>query len=172
MSAVLQELRARLGVFDTHFQKEAFPFSRLPGGLPRGVLAEITGSGKTECVAQLLAENAALRCAWIESRFSLLPSALQQRGVCLEKVFFVEAGADAAWAAATVLRAQIFPLVVYRAPYGDLKELRRFQLLAGKSHTTMLLLGDEPVAQAWPIRLSLTAKEKGRRLAVVKGGVR
>lgn len=169
MSAVLQELRARLGVYESHFQKEALPFSRLPNGLPRGVLAEITGNGKTECVAQLLAENPALRCAWIEERFSLLPSALAQRGVCLEKVFFVEGGADAGWVAATVLRAQIFPLVVYRAPYGELKELRRFQLLAGKANTTMILLGDQP-SRAWPIRLWVEAREKGRRLALVKGG--
>ena len=108
------------------------------------------------------------RCAWIESRFSLLPSALLQRGVCLEKIFFVEAGEDSAWAAATVLRAQLFPLVVYQAPYGDLRELRRFQLLAGKSNATMILLGHEP-AHAWPIRLSLEASSSGRRLSVVKG---
>jgi len=169
MSAVLQELRARLGITESHFQKGVLPFSRLPKGLPRGVLAEITGSGKTECVAQLLAENPLLRCAWIESPFSLLPSALAQRGVSLEKVFFVEGGANAGWAAATVLRAQIFPLVVYRAPYGELKELRRFQLLAGKANTTMILLGDQ-TAHAWPIRLSWEAREKGRRLALAKGG--
>ncbi|MGZ3660670.1 MAG: hypothetical protein ACXVB9_05560 [Bdellovibrionota bacterium] len=169
MLAVLQELRARLGVFESHFQREAFPCSRLPNGLPRGILAEITGAGKTESVAQLLAENPALRCAWIEARFSLLPSALLQRGVSLEKIFFVEAGENAAWAAATVLRAQIFPIVVYRAPYGDLKELRRFQLLAGKSNATMILLGDQPAEHAWPIRLSLEAREKGRRLAPLKG---
>lgn len=169
MSAVLQELRARLGVFESHFQKESVPFSRLPGGLPRGILAEITGRGKTESVAQLLAENPALRCAWIESRFSLLPSALLQRQVALEKLFFVDAGEDAAWAAATVLRAQLFPLVVYHAPYRDLRELRRFQLLAGKSHSTMVLLADQPATNAWPIRLSLEAREGGRRLAVLRG---
>jgi hypothetical protein len=169
VSAVLQELRARLGVFESHFQKEAFPYPPLPGGLPRGILTEITGRGKTEAVARLLAENAGLRCAWIEDRFSLLPSALAQRGVSLEKVFFVEAGLEAGWAAATVLRAQLFPLVVYRAPYGDVRELRRFQLLAGKGHSTMVLLGDQPAAHAWPIRLSLEAREKGRRLFVTRG---
>jgi hypothetical protein len=165
VSAVLQELRARLGVFESHFQRESFPFPGLPEGLPRGILAEITGRGKTESVARLLAENPALRCAWIESRFSLLPSALLQRRVALEKIFFVDAGADAPWAAATVLRAQLFPLVVYHAPYGEVRELRRFQLLAGKGHSTMLLLGEEPARDAWPIRLSLRASEGGRRLA-------
>jgi hypothetical protein len=169
VSAVLQELRARLGVFDNPAEKERIPFSRLPGGLPRGILAEITGRGKTESVAQLLAENPGLRCAWIESRFSLLPSALLQRQVSLENLFFVDAGADAAWAAGAVLRSQIFPLLIYHAPYGEVRELRRFQLLAGKSNGTMLLLGEEPARDAWPIRLSLEAREGGRRLAVAKG---
>jgi hypothetical protein len=169
VSAVLQEIRARLGLSETHLEREHLPFSRLPQGLPRGILAEITGRGKTESVALLLAENPSLRCAWIESRFSLLPSALPQRQVSLERIFFVDAGEDAAWAAATVLRAQLFPLVIYHAPYGELRELRRFQLLTGKSHSTMILLGEEPAQGAWPIRLSLTASENGRRLATARG---
>lgn len=163
MHAVLEEIRARLGAHPA--PSEPFPFSPLPNGLPRGILAEISGRGKTESVARLLAENPTLRCAWVEAHFSLLPSALPQRQVGLHRLFFVEAGKDAAWAATTILRAQIFPLVIYHAPYGDLKELRRFQLLAGKSRSTMILLGDEPAEAAWPIRLSLVAQENGRRLA-------
>lgn len=168
-AAVLQELRARLGAFDRHSPSEnRLPYSRLPSGLPRGILVELTGPGKTESVAQLLAENAGLRAAWVESRFSLLPSAFLQRQVNLEKIFFVEGGKDSAWAAATILRSQLFPLVIYHAPYGEERELRRFQLLAERSATTMLLLGEKPLEQsAWPIRMSLAAR--GRQLSVVKG---
>jgi hypothetical protein len=59
-------------------------------------------------------------------------------------------------------------LVVYHAPpYGDVRELRRFQLLAGKSHSTMILLAPEPTQGAWPIRLSLKAQARdGRKLVV------
>jgi len=167
-AAVLQELRARLGVFDSHFQREAFPYSRLSSGLPRGVLVELTGPGKTENVAQLLAENPGLRAAWVEQRFSLLPSALLQRRVNLEKIFFVEGGKDSAWAASSILRSQLFPLIIYHAPYGEERELRRFQLLAERSASTMILLRDQPLEErAWPIRISLAAR--GRQLSVVKG---
>lgn len=163
---LLQELRARLGAFASHSPLEAFPYSRLPSGIPRGILAEITGSGKTESIAQLLAENPALRVAWIESRFSLLPSALSQRHVSLEKIFFVEAGGEASWAAGAVLRSGLFPLVVYHAPYGEERELRRFQLLSEKAGSTMILLGEKPADRAWPIRLSLACA--GPRLSVVR----
>lgn len=167
MLAVLQELRARLGAWESHTQKETLPFSRLPNGLPRGSLVEITGPGKTENVATLLAENATLRCAWIESHFSLLPSALPQRKVNLETIFFVEGGTECAWAAATVLRSGLFPIVVYHAPYGEERELRRFQLLAEKASSTMILLGSKPQERAWPIRASLASE--GRRLKLIRG---
>lgn len=165
---LLEELRARLGVFDTHLQRASLPFSRLASGLPRGALVELTGAGKTSVAAQFLAENPGLRAAWVESRFSLLPSAFPQRSVQLEKIFFVEGGTHSAWAAATILRAQLFPVLVYHAPYGEERELRRFQLLAERSNTTMLLLGQKPLEQrAWPIRLSLEAR--GRELSLVRG---
>lgn len=166
---ILEELRARLGVFDTHFQRESLPFSRFAPGLPRGALVELTGPGKTSLVAQLLAENAGLRAAWVESRFSLLPSALPQRSVDLEKIFFVEGGKHSAWAAATILRAQLFPILVYNAPYGCERELRRFQLLSERSSTTMILLGSKPLGErAWPIKVSLLVA-RGRELTLLKG---
>jgi len=167
-AAVLQELRARLGAFDSHLTREAFSYSRLASGLPRGILVELTGPGKTENVVQFLAENASLRAAWVEQRFSLLPSAFVQRQANLEKIFFIEGGMQCAWAASTVLRSQLFPIVVYHAPYGEERELRRFQLLAERSNTTMILLADKPLEErAWPIRLSLASR--GRELSVVKG---
>ena len=168
VTPILEELRARLGVFDTHLQRESLPFSRFAPGLPRGALVELTGPGKTTLVAQFLAENSGLRAAWVESRFSLLPSAFPQRSVDLEKIFFVEGGKDSAWAAATILRAQLFPILVYPAPYGCERELRRFQLLSERSSTTMILLGQKPLeARAWPIKVALEAR--GRELTLVKG---
>lgn len=168
MLAVLEELRARLGAYERHQSASPLPYSRFGSGLPRGALVEITGHGKTESVLQLLRENPALRAAWVESHFSLLPSAFLQRQANLEKIFFVEGGKDSAWAAAVILRSQLFPVLVYHAPYGEERELRRFQLLAERSATTMILLGARPLEErAWPIRISLAVR--GRQLALVKG---
>lgn len=157
----LQELRARLGALETFSRRESRPYSLFPQGLPRGALVEISGAGKTECVAQFLAENAETPAAWIESEFSLYPPALLQRQRKLENTFFVEAGKDATWAAATILRARLFPLLVYHAPYTqDERQLRRFQLLAEKAEATMILLAKRKPHAAWPIALSLELKEK------------
>lgn len=150
----LQELRARLGALHN---REALRWSRLPTGLPKGGLVEISGAGKTEAVASLLAEQG-LPVAWVEHTLSVFPMALRQRKVELEKVFFVEAGKESAWAASAILRSQLFPLLVYHAPYGEERELRRFQLLAERSRATMFLLSDK-ASQAWPIALSLEMQD-------------
>jgi hypothetical protein len=150
----IQELRARIGSLE-RAEKESHSWSMVSGGIPRGGLVEICGHGKTEAVGRLLAEHAHTPTAWIEKDFSLLPSALAQRGVPLDKIFFVEAKAEYAWAATLILRARIFPFVVYHAPFGEEKELRRFQLLAERSRSTMLLLTEEKPTLAWPISLSL-----------------
>jgi len=154
----IQELRARIGSLE-RAEKENHSWSMVSGGIPRGGLVEICGHGKTEAVARLLAEHAQAPVAWIEKDFSLLPSALAQRGVPLDKIFFVEAKAECAWAAALVLRSQVFSFVVYNAPFGEEKELRRFQLLAERSRSTMLLLTEEKPSLAWPIALSLEMEQ-------------
>lgn len=159
----LQELRARIGALERK-SRESFPWSFLPGGMPRGALVEISGPGKTEAVARLLAENP-LPVAWVEAKFSLFPSGLRQHQVSLENIFFIESGKDAAWAAGTALRSQLFPLLVYSAPYGEERELRRFQLLAERANATMILLAKKP-SLAWPISLSLEMRD--RRPAVLR----
>lgn len=163
MSALhLQELRARLGAFEKLSRGESHPYSMLAGGLPRGALVEVAGPGKTESVAAFLAENAQTPAAWVESEFSLYPPALFQRRRKLHNTFFIEAGKDAAWAASAVLRARIFPLLVYHAPYHeDERQLRRFQLLAEKAQATVILMsrGRKPLA-SWPVALSLEVRER------------
>jgi hypothetical protein len=165
MSA-LQDLRARIGALESRFRKETLPYSRLAEGIPRSALVEISGSGKTEALVQFLAEHPQIPVAWIEARFSLFPTALQQRQAKLENLLFIEGKAECAWAATTVLRSQLFPLVAYHAPYGDEKELRRFQLLAERSRATMFLLAESPAENAWPIALSLAVH--GRSLRVLR----
>lgn len=164
MSA-LQDLRARIGAIEKFSRDESLPCSFLPQGLPRGALVEIAGAGKTESVVRFLAENPELGVAWIETSFSLYPPAIAQRRRPVENIFFVEAGKEAAWAASTVLRARLFPIVVYNAPYGDERELRRFQLLAERSRATMILLAKRALA-TWPISLSLEVRE--RKISVLR----
>lgn len=154
----LPELRARIGAY-TQSQKERLPCPFFSEGLPRGALVEVFGKGKREAVVQFLVENAQHSAAWIEKEFTLFPSALSQREAALEKIFFIEGKKESAWAASAVLRSQLFPIVVYQAPYGEERELRRFQLLAEKSKSTMILLPEKKLSLAWPIHLSLEMNE-------------
>jgi hypothetical protein len=157
----LQELRARIGALEKFTRAGALPFGGLEGGLPRGALVELAGSGKTESAARFLVENAALPAAWVESEFSLYPPALLQRGRQLHNTFFTEAGKDAPWAATTILRSRLFPVLVYHAPYReDERQLRRFQLLAERAEATVILLARGRPHASWPIALSLELRER------------
>lgn len=163
MSSV-QELRARLRGFHTSIIRESFPVSFFKGGFPRGAIVEITGRGKCEAVATFLAENPHYT-VWIEKNRKIFPYALLQRKVDLKKILFVEARKDAEWVAATALRSKVFPIIVYDCAYHDVRDLRRWQLLAEKAQTTMILLRDRP-SEFWPITLCL--KVNNRKVEILR----
>lgn len=158
----LQLLRAKLNAPST--PRHSFPWTKLPEGMPRGALVEIAGSGKTELTASFLAENPEIPAAWIEANFSVFPMALRQRNILLEKLFFVEGKKECAWAASTILRSQLFPLLIYHAPLGEDRELRRFQLLSEKASSTMILLCEKKASLAWPISLSLEIQKQNLKI--------
>ena len=158
----LQTLRAKLNAHNA--PRSSFAWSKLPEGMPRGALVEISGSGKTELAASFLAENTESPAAWIEAEFSVFPIALRQRKISLEKIFFVEGKKECAWAASTILRSQLFPILIYHAPFGEDRELRRFQLLSEKARSTMVLLCEKKATLAWPISLSLEAQKQNLKI--------
>jgi hypothetical protein len=163
--ARLKELAATIGS-SQQIDRTPWPCSQLEGGLPRGSLIEISGHGRTEALVRILAEHPELPSLWIEANFQLFPPALAQRKLVLERTYFVDAGREAAWAATTVLRSQICPFLIYHAPYGAERFLRRLQLLAERSGTIVFLLPEGKPRQAWPIHLSLEAK--GRKLHTLR----
>lgn len=156
---MLQALRAQIGMMEGNREKEHFPFSLLQTGVPRGALMELCGPGKTEVTVQFLAENPSLRVAWVEENLSVNPCAFMQRGVDLNRIFFVDAGVEAEWSALQVLRSQLFEVVVLHittttAQDSQERVLRRFQLAAEKAGVGVILLAEKP-RQAWPISLQL-----------------
>jgi hypothetical protein len=158
----LNQLREILGQHSPAVSRERFAFSLERDGIPRGAITEISGSpgsGKSEAVFKLISEtSSSIRVAWVEEDFTIYPCALLQAGVDLSRVLFSQAGGLACWSAQQILRSQLFPIVVLSARIREEIELRRLQLAAEKSCTTLLLLSDEPRRQgAWPIRLQLEA---------------
>ncbi len=148
--------------------RETWPSSLLPSGIPRGAISAVTGPGKTEFVTRFLAENPALKVAWVEEKFSVYPGAISQRRGGLERILFAESGRDSLWALLQILRSQLFNVVVFsstpstmgetgQAFYRDERTLRGLQLSAEKSSAAMLMILDEPVG-AWPVSLQLQTR--------------
>src|SRR4051812_17129647 len=74
-------------------QEPLIDFSLLQGGFAKGSLVEIAGSpgsGKTEVVLKLLAENPELRVAWVEEGMTVYPCAFPQHHVELKRILFVD----------------------------------------------------------------------------------
>ena len=119
----------------------------------------IEGAGKTEWVLQFLAQNSRGRVAWIEEELGVFPSAFSQYGVSLDRVLFVDAPPDQAlWSAQQILRSGVFQFLVLQRSKQSYEELnlRKLQLAAEKSNTTVILISPRPQKQgAWPISVQL-----------------
>lgn len=126
-----------------------------PIQLHRRAINQITGFGKTEFTVSLLASYPQWKSIWIEEKFSIHPSAFLQRNVTLEKIFFISSEKDWVWSTIQALKSQLFQiLVISMSSFCDEKILRRFQLLAKKSDTIILLLS-EKIQNSWPISLHI-----------------
>lgn len=144
----LEELKRLLQVKE----KENLSCSLLESGIPKGVITEITGTGKTEFVLAFLREHPTLRVAWIEENFSVYPFGFMQRNVSLDRILFVESGtSDTLWSVLQVLKSQIFSVVVVYAENLDLMALRKIQLASEKSGSATLWLTAKSRA-LWPVR--------------------
>lgn len=158
--------------------REHLPCPGLRAGMPVGSLCEVSGVGKTEFVVRFLAANPKLRVAWIEEELSVYPWAVFQREVSLDRILFMEAGADSLWTVNQALRSQLFGAVIFSSTttarpllssaqqrnevrmgqaqpwHRNERTLKSMQLSAEKSRATMIFLSDDPVG-AWPVSLQV-----------------
>jgi hypothetical protein len=183
-------------------EKTYLPFSLLEveGGLPKGVLIELSGAaggGKIEVLLRFLSENLELQAAWVEEGSTVYPCAFPQHGVGLERLLFVNAEPLHSLSspvnplvldcAHQILRSQIFGALVLlphttpatprdsrsiesRGCFGEI-ELRRLQIAAEKSGTTVFILRETPSqAHTWPLTLQLHVQREAGvpRVTVLK----
>lgn len=146
-----------------HFHSTSLPFSRIRGGLPRGCLVEISGKDAAAQAARFLEENPWLYAAWVENDIKDLSNEVVHRDLNFQRVLFINGKSDAGWAASTLMRSGHFPVLVYHAPYGEEKELRRFRKFCRDKNITMILLRDEPCF-AWPIAVQFRANNNNFEL--------
>jgi hypothetical protein len=189
-AAALHLIQSLPGLLSFHARPaaESFRFSQLEGGLPKGAVVEVSGpsgGGKTEVVLRFLSENPEARVAWIEDELTVYPCAFPQNRVGLERVLFVESRAahqksadgrvvivgldETLWTAHQILRSQVFGVVVLRVakPLEEMA-LRRLQLAAEKTQTTLVLLVEEPARRGtWPIAVQLRATRSAEERAIL-----
>jgi hypothetical protein len=161
----LADLREKMKQFEgISREKEKFLSSDLETGIPRGVLIELFGIGKTEWLIRFLSENAFIKAAWIEKKFTVHPTAIEQRGVSLKRILFVEAEHDFQWVVSQTIRSQLFEVVVIPGDsFKDVKKdrfLRRLQLLAEKANTSLFILSEE-MTLAWCIAVQIKVSSSG-----------
>lgn len=175
MSAVLHLLKEFPSFFAFHTKSapESFRFSQLESGLPKGAVVEVSGQaggGKTEVVLKFLAENPDARVAWVEDELTVYPCAFPQNRVGLERVLFVESpAAETLWTAHQILRSQVFGILILRTTRAlDEMALRRLQLAAEKTQSTIILLNEESARRGtWPIAVQLKAHRSIEEKAIV-----
>jgi hypothetical protein len=109
---------------------------------------ELSGPDARNQAAALLAAYPACPAVWIERSLQPFPDDVRRHRLNWDKVLFVDGQKDSPWALSSFLRSGLFPFVVYYAPYGGDRELRRVRRLARQYGSMVLLLGEEPLP-AW-----------------------
>ena len=152
----LEELKTLLRA---ETEKKSLSCVGIPCGIPQGGITQVSGPGKTELVLKFLEQHPELRIAWIEEAFSVFPFAFLQRKIGLDRVLFVDARDQTLWATLQVLKSQCFPVVLLYAESMDIKDIRRVQLAAERSHAAVLWLSPSGLA-AWAVSLQIQLKDQ------------
>lgn len=135
--------------------QEFWSAPQCPGGVPRGVVVELLGPARTEWLLAFLKQNSDLQIFWAEREQRILPTAIQQRGVDLERVSFGLFPEDMLVPLRKVIQSQIFEVVVSPNSWSEVKVFKAFQMMAEKARSTVFLMGDKEPSKAWPISLQL-----------------
>jgi len=195
MPISLQQLREKIGALQTGGSRDVFYWKNGSLEIPRGALVELTGDCTLEWLCGFFRESPSLNVFWAEPEFTLLPTALAQRGVNLERFLFAETGGTSLQsslfkALRLALRGQVFECLV--APHlrfahslEEEKTLKTLQLLAEKANSTVFFTtsGSEVIATAteprgpaaWPIAMRLKTEripDDGISITVLKDKMR
>ncbi len=134
--------------------------------IPKGAVVEILGNKKYEWFIQFLIQNPEIKTFWAEKEQQVLPTALQQRGLNLDRITFGIFGEDSYLSLRKVIQSQVFDVIISPNLFQELKLLRAFQLMTEKSNNTLFLVGQKTASTAWPISLQLDISKKGKGIDV------
>ena len=154
----LIELREKIGqVKSLSEQMEFLVTDTVPGGVPRGVLCEIIGSARTEWILRLFKQNPSLNIFWAENQLTILPTAIHQRGIDLNRILMAETGENLFQSLRKALKSRLFDCVVLPGAIEDIKMLKALQLFARESNSCIFFLSK--IAKiSWAIHFQLEAE--------------
>ena len=152
----LVEIRNKLSQFSRNEKREFLICDSVPGGVPRGVICEVTGSARTEWLLRLLKQNPNLNIFWIEDQLTLFPTAIQQRGVELSRILIAETGDKLFQTLRRGLQSRLFDCIVLPGVFEEVKKLKTIQLFARESNTLVFFLS-KVEKDAWAIPFQITA---------------
>lgn len=172
---LLRQLREQTGSLHIS-EKEMWQAPSFAPGIARGIVAELLGNARTEWLLALFALHPEHFIFWCEREMQANPTAIQQRGITLNRVKFINSAGDLQQPLKTALESQQYPFVIAPNRFTDIKTYQRFKLLTEKSKSTLFLLAKEEFSSAWPISLQLEINfcEEGFQIEVQrqKHGVR
>ena len=169
-SEKIRALKLLIGGLEQPVARESYPCSTLSLGIPKGAIVELLGPQKTEWLCHFLAENSQTNIFWVEKEQSVLPTALQQRGVDLSRVTFGLFGDDPTIKLRRVVQSQLYPIIVAPNEFSEIRIFKAFQLLTEKSNSVLFLLGKKEPCLAWPITMQLEIHKRGNdfKIEVIK----
>lgn len=121
----LNELKALVGAMDC-LVRDFIPAPSIEEGIPRGVIVELSGPARTEWFLQLLKLHPEFRTFWAECEQSILPTAIHQRGVDLQKITFGIIGKNTTQALRRVLQSQLFSSLLHPMNFLKFELIRPF----------------------------------------------
>lgn len=164
-----ETLKAELKALQLRQNKEVWPFSLMKRGIPKGALIEVSspiGGGKTEFILKFISENPSLKGAWIEKDFNFYPCILNQYKIEFHRILFVDSS-ESLWAAYQSLKSQAFEVLVLGGLSIEQTALRRLQIAAEKSKTTVFILSLQPTQQGrWPFAHQIEVRREKNLLKV------
>lgn len=154
-SEKVQFLRSVISGLEAPRPRETYATHLLSSGIPKGSLVELIGNQKTEWLLAFLKEQSSGRIFWAERDQKILPTAIHQRGVNLERITFGLLGADPTPSLRRIVQSQLYSFIIAPQCFEEIRVFKAFQLLTEKSQSVLFLLGNKEPTPAWPITLQL-----------------
>lgn len=162
---VIKHLRLVIGSKES-VDKDVYSAPELYCGVAQGIVAELSGNARVEWLLAFFNQHPDKLICHIETSQKLNPLAAQQRGVDLTRILFINTNEDLQKVLHRTIESAQYPFIVAPNPNFDERSIQRLHLLCGKAKSTVFLLADKTLSNAWPIALQLDINFNGENFNI------